>query len=125
MTMRLLPTSWTLVLVLTAVLSGAAEPTPQGVFSKDLDRGVLACTDFYEFANGAWRAQNPIPGSQVRWSRRWASGETAKDQLKVILEEVSAKSTWPKGSVEQLIGDDYAACMDQPRIDQLGRTPVE
>ena len=39
-----------------------------------------------EFANGAWRANNPIPASMTRWSRRWAAGETAKDKLQDILE---------------------------------------
>ena len=56
----------------------------------------------------------------VRWSRRWAAGESAKDQLKGILDEVSAKHDWPQGSVEQLIGDDYAACMDEKRVDAQG-----
>jgi endothelin-converting enzyme/putative endopeptidase len=61
----------------------------------------------------------------VRWSRRWAAGELAKDQLKVILEEVSSQESLPKGSVEQLIGDHYAACMDETRIDRLGDAPIE
>jgi endothelin-converting enzyme/putative endopeptidase len=56
----------------------------------------------------------------TRWSRRWAAGESAKERLKTILDEVSARADWPKGSVEQLIGDDYAACMDEKRIDELG-----
>jgi endothelin-converting enzyme/putative endopeptidase len=60
----------------------------------------------------------------VRWSRRWASGELAKDQLKVILDEVSAKAAWPRASVEQLIGDHYAACMDEARIERQGVAPL-
>jgi endothelin-converting enzyme/putative endopeptidase len=97
---------------------------PKGVETGDLDRSVAPCTDFFEFANGAWRAQNPIPPSMVRWSRRWAAGETAKEHLKAILDEVSAKTDWPKGSVEQLIGDHYAACLDEKRIDALGVEPI-
>ena len=73
----------------------AAGAAPTGVYTEDIDRKAQPCTDFFEFANGAWREQNPIPASMVRWSRRWASGELAKDQLKVILDEVSAKPTWP------------------------------
>jgi hypothetical protein len=59
--------------------------------------------------------QNPIPPSMVRWSRRWAAGELAKDQLHVILDEISRKPDWPKGGVEQQIGDYYASCMDTAR----------
>src|SRR6187397_559181 len=90
-----------------------AEPALRGIQTSDLDRRAEPCTDFFQFANGTWRKENPIPPSMVRWSRRWAAGEVAKDQLKVILDEVSAKTTGPAGSVEQLIGDHYASCMDE------------
>jgi len=101
-----------------------AEPALRGIETSDIDRGAEPCTDFFQFANGAWRKENPIPPSMVRWSRRWAAGEVAKDQLKGILDEVSARKDWPAGSVEQLIGDHYGACMDEARIDQLGVTPL-
>jgi putative endopeptidase len=103
----------------------AALPMLRGIQTGDLDRSVEPCTDFFQFANGEWRKQNPIPPSMVRWSRRWAAGELAKDQLKALLEEISAQRSWAPGSVEQLIGDHYAACMDQARIDQLGPGPVQ
>ena len=113
------------VLVVLGPVAFAAEgPPPRGIEVADLDRTVLPCTDFYEFANGGWRAANPIPPSMVRWSRRFAAGEGTKDQLNAILSEVSASTTWPKGSVEQLIGDHYAACMDEKRADELGVTPI-
>jgi endothelin-converting enzyme/putative endopeptidase len=60
----------------------------------------------------------------VRWSRRFEAGESTKDQLNAILSEVSASTKWPKGSVEQLIGDHYAACMDEARVDAAGVEPL-
>jgi putative endopeptidase len=120
--MRLVTAAALIVFAPIAVL--AQESARKGIEPGDLDRSVSPCTDFYEFANGAWRAANPIPPSMTRWSRRWAAGETAKEQLKTILEEAQAKTDWPKGSVEQLIGDDYAACMDEKRIDELGTEPI-
>jgi endothelin-converting enzyme/putative endopeptidase len=59
-----------------------------------------------------------------RWSRRWESGETAKDRLKEILDEVAQRKDWPAASVEQLISDFYGSCMDQARIDQRGLEPL-
>ena len=106
---------------------GTSAPAPapaRGVFVADIDRGADPCADFFQFANGAWRANNPIPSTMPRWSRRWESGERTKDQLKGILEEVSARHDWPGGSVEQLIGDFYGACMDEARVDQAGVEPM-
>jgi endothelin-converting enzyme/putative endopeptidase len=103
----------------------ADAPARKGIETGDLDRSVAPCADFYEFANGAWRAANPIPPSMVRWSRRWAAGEAVKDQLNALLDEVSARTDWPKGSVEQLIGDLYGACMDEAGVEKLGLEPIK
>ena len=91
----------------------------------DMNKSVEACTDFFEFSNGAWRAMNPIPPEQPRWSRRWKAGEEAKDRLKEILDEAAAVKNAPKGSTEQLIGDFYGACMDEAEVDRLGAKPIE
>ena len=120
--MRLLAAA---VLVLLGPVAFAADGAAgKGIEAGDLDRSIAPCADFYEFANGAWRAANPIPPSMVRWSRRFEAGESTKDQLNAILSEVSASTRWPKGSVEQLIGDHYAACMDEARVDAAGVEPL-
>jgi endothelin-converting enzyme/putative endopeptidase len=113
------------LLALAAAVSAADTPARKGIETGDLDRSVAPCTDFYEFANGAWRAGNPIPPTMVRWSRRWAAGEAVKDQLNAILDQVSARTDWPRGSVEQLIGDYYGACMDEAAVEKLGVEPVK
>ncbi|MGC2695449.1 MAG: M13 family metallopeptidase [Candidatus Angelobacter sp.] len=114
-----------LVLLLAACASLAQGPAQKGVQPGDIDRTADPCTDFFQFANGKWRAENPIPPSMVRWSRRWQAGEAAKDQLKIILDDVSRKTDWPRGSVEQLIGDYYGSCMDEARINKLGLAPAK
>ncbi len=103
----------------------AQDQGQHGIQLGDLDRKADPCTDFAQFANGTWHAQNPIPAYMDRWSRRWQAGEEAKDQLKVILEDVSRRTDWPKSSTEQLIGDYYGSCMDEARINKLGLTPAE
>src|SRR5262245_557584 len=131
--MRLAPgiAAATLLAVHVAAVRAADAPppapasSPQGIYLGDIDRGADPCVDFYAYANGAWRAANPIPASQVRWSRRWAAGDSAKEQLHVILDEVSARTDWPRGSVEQLIGDTYGACVDQAAIDARGVAPIQ
>jgi len=114
-----------LFLLLSCVTVFAQTSTQKGIQTGDLDRKADPCTDFFQYANGTWRANNPIPPSMSRWSRRWEAGEIAKDQLKVILDEVSKKSDWPKGSSEQLIGDYYGSCMDEARINKAGIAPAQ
>lgn len=114
-------------MVILALIGGAAcaaDDGPQGVQVGDIDRKAEPCNDFFAYANGAWRAQNPIPASMPRWSRRWAAGEANKDQLKIILEAAAATKA-QKGSINQLTGDFYASCMDEARIDRLGVEPIE
>jgi putative endopeptidase len=110
---------------LTPLAAHATSPLiPQGVHTGDLNRGVEACTDFYEFANGTWRAQNPIPASLPRWSRRIAAYQANWHRQQSVLEEVSRKTDWHRGSVEQLVGDHYASCMNETAVDAAGLTPL-
>lgn len=107
----------------------AATATPafalHGIDPSDIRRDGAACTDFFDYANGAWRASHPIPDYMDRWSRRWESGELNKEHVRDILSEVSARSDWPAGSAEQLSGDFYAACMDEAGVNALGAKPVQ
>jgi endothelin-converting enzyme/putative endopeptidase len=102
----------------------AHRPLPKGIESADLDRSLKPCEDFYQFANGTWRAANPIPPSMQRWSRRWQAGEQNKEKLRDILEELS-KGYWPQGSIEQVVADHYATCMDERSIDAAGVAPLQ
>ena len=115
-----------LVMVLVCASPSAAQTNAQhGIQTADLDKKCDPCTDFAQYANGSWHAQNPIPAYMDRWSRRWQAGEEAKDHLKVILDGVSRRTDWSKGSVEQLIGDYYNSCMNEVGIDKLGLSPAE
>jgi putative endopeptidase len=102
-----------------------AQQALQGIEVADLDKKADPCTDFYQYSNGTWRAENPIPASMDRWSRRWAAGEANKDQLKQILDAISAKPEQPKGSVDQLIGDFYSACTNLAAVNQAGVKPLQ
>ncbi|HYM76557.1 MAG TPA: M13 family metallopeptidase [Candidatus Dormibacteraeota bacterium] len=118
------------VFLLVALLVSASYVFPQnsslhGIDIGDLDRKAQPCDDFYEFANGTWRAKNPIPASMTRWSKRWQAGETAKDRLRDILEAAAGVKNAPKGSADQIIGDYYGACMDETRVNARGIDPIK
>jgi endothelin-converting enzyme/putative endopeptidase len=118
------PLRITILLLFISAVALLQTPTQHGIQVADLNQSVSACEDFFEFANGGWRSANPMPASMSRWSRRWAAGETTKDKLKEILEEVAAKKA-PKGSIEQLTGDFYSACTDEAQANKLNIKPIQ
>ena len=119
--MRFLKTVLVTAAILMSTPLHAQDKPLHGVDLSDLNRKANPCNDFYDFANGTWRSKNPIPASMVMWSKRWAAGEATKDVLHGILEDASAKApNEPPKSTDRLIGDYYAACMDQKAIDALG-----
>src|SRR5215471_3194649 len=96
----------------------------KGVTVSDINRKIEPCDDFYEFSNGNWRAANPIPPAKPRWGRRTVAREINRQQVRDILNEASMKRDSTKGSAEQILGDFYAACMNETSIDSFGATPI-
>ena len=102
----------------------ARASVPKGVEVRDLDRAADPCTDFDAFSNGSWRAQNPIPTGRQLWSRRTAGREANRRQLRDLLENLAADADRPRGTIEQQLGDHFASCMNEPKVEALGVTPL-
>jgi putative endopeptidase len=114
-----------LPILLLSQLTFSQSATLHSIDVTDLDRKVDPCNDFYEFSNGTWRANHPIPPTMVRWSKRWESGETTKDKLKEVLEAAEQDKTAARGSTDQIIGDYYGACMDESKVNARGVEPLK
>ena len=117
-----------MVLSLTACgLWGQAPEKPGGAFEfnvKNIDATVNPCTDFYQYACGSWLKSNPIPADQSRWGRFDQLEEHNHDVLRGILETAS-KPDAGRDSTARLIGDYYAACMDEKAVEAAGLKPLE
>jgi putative endopeptidase len=102
----------------------AGETTEHGFDFSDLDRTANACVDFNQFANGGWKAKNPIPAAFPSWGSFNVLAEHNRDVLHEILEDAAKNTGAAPGSNEQKVGDFYATCMDTSTIDAEGSKPL-
>ena len=57
------------LLLLTRLASADENPPSVPRFSTSyMDRSVDPKSDFYQFATGAWRKNNPVPSDKSRWA---------------------------------------------------------
>ena len=83
--MRIVRSGHLVLMLLVACCATAADGNSvQGVQVGDIDRKADPCTDFFEFANGRWRAENPIPRVDAALEpalgrRRGDQGTAARD----------------------------------------------
>ncbi|MGE5457889.1 MAG: M13 family metallopeptidase [Methanococcaceae archaeon] len=89
----------------------------------NIDKSVKPSVDFYEYANGSWLKNNPIPDEYTRWGSFEILAESNYKILKEILES-AAKSDAPKVTIRQKVGDLYKTGMDEARIESEGAKPL-
>jgi len=89
-----------------------------------LDQSVQPCEDFYTYACGKWKTQNPIPPDRSSWGRFNELGDRGEYILRDILEKAAVVDS-SRTPIEQKIGDYFASCMDESEIQTRGLTPLE
>ncbi|MBD2770265.1 M13 family metallopeptidase [Hymenobacter sp. BT664] len=89
-----------------------------------LDTTVAPGDDFFQYANGTWLKDHPIPASESSWG---ISNEVQKDiyaRLRQTSMEAAAANA-PAGSNQQKIGDFWAVGIDSVKANQLGAAPIK
>ncbi len=92
---------------------------------KGMDTTVSPQDDFYLFANGNWKKDNPIPASESRWGSFNEVTEENNKTLKAILEAAEKNTAAEKGSATQMIGDYYHCVMDKEKRAADGVAPIQ
>jgi putative endopeptidase len=131
---------WTqaIVVLCLAVAAAAAQNTPNAKPSSEssaaqrpksydldaMDKTVDPCEDFYQYACGTWRKNNPIPADQTRWGRFTELNEYNRSMLHDILEKAAA-TNGSRDPIAQKIGDFYGSCMDEATVNKKGIEPIK
>jgi putative endopeptidase len=101
----------------------AKQMSGRGFDVANLDRTCKPCEDFNRFANGGWLASHPIPGAYSRFGRFEELADRNRETLHTILEADKATNA-KRGTSEQKLGDFYASCMDEAKIEAEGTRPL-
>jgi putative endopeptidase len=91
----------------------------------NIDSTVKPSEDFYQFVNGNWMKNNPIPASESRWGSFNELNEKNTAKLRAILEDAAADKKAVAGSNRQKIGDFYSLAMDSVKLNKEGAAPLK
>ena len=89
-----------------------------------LDTRISPQEDFYQYANGAWKVNNPIPNEYSSWGSFSVLQEKNQKAIHAMLQELAQNPKLKTGSVEQKIADFYYSGMNVASIDKLGIKPL-
>ncbi|MGA9853195.1 MAG: M13 family metallopeptidase [Gammaproteobacteria bacterium] len=105
--------------------TAGATADADGLHLNWLDQSVSPAQNFYEFANGTWQKDNPIPPAYSRWGQFNILQKQNQEAIHQILEDAAKNAQAKPGSDAQKIGDFYASGMDEAAINQAGIKPLE
>ena len=90
----------------------------------NLDRSALACTDFYQFANGGWAKTHPVPPAYSIWGSFAELSENNQANVLTILRN-SAASGNPQASADlRKLATYYTSCMDSAGAEKASAQPI-
>lgn len=90
-----------------------------------MDPSVAPQQDFNQYANGAWKANHPIPAEYSSWGTFSVLQEKNLKAIHAMLQALVHKDKLAAGSTEQKISDFYFSGMDVKEIDKQGIAPLQ
>ena len=103
-----------------AVVAAETAELGSGIDMSGFDTNVRIQDDLFDHVNGKWVAETEMPADKARWGTFDKLRETAREDVRVLVEEVSATENVEMGSATQKIRDFYNAYMDSEKPNELG-----
>ncbi len=89
-----------------------------------MNKNVSPRTDFFEFSNGTWCKNNPVPESESRWGSFNELDKANKEKLLSILKKAST-NTSQKGTQDQILGDYYNSFINFDNRNSIGIKAID
>ncbi|MEI6408349.1 MAG: M13 family metallopeptidase [Bacteroidota bacterium] len=99
--------------------AAAAKPD---ILAAHIDSSANPADDFFQYANGGWLKNNPIPASETSWGIGQLVNEEIYLRKRNINEAAAAKNA--TSGLDQQIGDFWRTAMDSATIEKQGIEPL-
>lgn len=109
--------------MMLAACQGGGDKVP-AINVKDMDLSVSPGEDFYLYANGGWKKNNPLKPEFARFGSFDVLRENNEIRLNELFAEM-AKLSPEQGTVDQKIVDLYKQGLDSVRLNSEGGAPVK
>ncbi|HRO41657.1 MAG TPA: M13 family metallopeptidase, partial [Flavipsychrobacter sp.] len=90
----------------------------------NLDKSVKPGDNFFQYANGSWLKNNPIPPSETRWGSFNELQENNYEALLTLLEEAAEQRNADRNSADWRVGALYRSGMNETLINEQGLNPL-
>jgi putative endopeptidase len=122
-----------IVLAIAATVSSCNQPKKtkkqtsmnDAINPANMDKNVLPGNNFFEYVNGNWIKNHPVPPQYSQYGAFTVLYEQNQKELKDLIDEIAKSKDAQEGTNKQKIRDFYNSGMDTARIDKLGVKPIE
>ena len=111
-----------LAILLSAGISSFAQTTKY-IDKANMDLSVKPGDNFYQYANGTWIKNNPVPASKTRWGSFDELRQESSNRLQTLLNDAMKASNPDRKT--KIIGDFYKSGMDSATIEAKGYQPIK
>jgi len=112
------------MLALAALTTSASLAGENALHADWLDKSADPLKDFFQYANGGFIRDNPIPPAYSSWGQFQILNQKNQDYIHELLQAAAADKDAVPGSDEQKIGDFFASGMDEAAVERAGIKPL-